>query len=57
MIVTPQSVAFANWRILDVHAKRERLWVERIQQRRFESALGRRPPGKANPEKSEISSS
>jgi hypothetical protein len=39
MIGTPPTVAFANWQILDVHAKRERLWVERIQQRRFESAL------------------
>ena len=39
MIGTPPTVAFANWQILDVHDKRERLWVERIQQRRFESAL------------------
>jgi hypothetical protein len=39
MIGTPPSVAFANWQILDVHAKREKLWVERMQQRRFQSAL------------------
>lgn len=39
MIGTPPTVAFANWQILDVHAKREKLWMERIQQRRFESAL------------------
>jgi len=39
MIGTPPTVSFANWQILDVHAKREKLWVERIQQRRFESAL------------------
>ncbi len=39
MIGTPPRVAFANWQILDVHAKREKLWVERIQQRRFDSAL------------------
>ena len=39
MIGTPPTVAFANWQILDVHAKREELWVKRIQQRRFKSAL------------------
>ena len=39
MIGSPPTVAFANWQILDVHAKREKLWVERIQQRRFESGL------------------
>ncbi len=39
MIGTPPTVAFANWQILDVHAKREELWVKRIQQSRFESAL------------------
>jgi hypothetical protein len=39
MIGTPPTVSFANWQILDVHAKREELWVKRIQQRRFESAL------------------
>jgi len=39
MIGNPPTVAFANWQILDVHARREKLWVERIQQRRFESAL------------------
>jgi hypothetical protein len=39
MIGSPPSVAFANWQILDVHAKREELWLQRIQQRKFESAL------------------
>ena len=39
MIGTPPTVAFANWQLLEVHAKREELWVKRIQQRRFESAL------------------
>jgi hypothetical protein len=39
MIGTPPLVAFANWQILDVHDKREKLWVERIRQRRFQSAL------------------
>lgn len=39
MIGTPPSVSFANWQILDVHAKREELWLQRIQQRKFESAL------------------
>jgi hypothetical protein len=39
MIGSPPSVAFANWQLLEVHAKREELWVKRIQQHRFESAL------------------
>lgn len=39
MIGTPPTVAFANWQILDVHAKREELWVQRIGQHKFESAL------------------
>jgi hypothetical protein len=39
MIGTPPKVAFANWQILDVHAKRENLWIKRIKQHHFESAL------------------
>jgi hypothetical protein len=39
MIGAPPSVAFANWQILDVHTKREELWLQRMQQRKFESAL------------------
>ena len=39
MIGTPPTVAFANWQILEVHAKREELWVKRMQQHEFESAL------------------
>jgi len=39
MIGEPPTVAFANWQILDVHAKREELWAERIQQHEFKSAL------------------
>jgi hypothetical protein len=39
MIGAPPTVAFANWQILDVHAKREELWAERIQQHEFKSAL------------------
>jgi hypothetical protein len=39
MIGAPPTVAFANWQILDVHAKREELWLMRIQQHKFESAL------------------
>ena len=39
MIGTPPTVAFANWQILDVHTKREELWLGRIQQHKFESAL------------------
>jgi hypothetical protein len=39
MIGTPPSVAFANWQILEVHARREELWVKRIQRHQFESGL------------------
>jgi hypothetical protein len=39
MIGAPPSVAFANWQILDVHTKREELWLQRMQQRKFASAL------------------
>lgn len=39
MIGAPPSVAFANWQVLDVHAKREELWLARMRQRKFESAL------------------
>jgi hypothetical protein len=39
MIGSPTSAAFANWQILDVHAKREELWLQRMRQRNFESAL------------------
>jgi hypothetical protein len=39
MIGTPPKVAFANWQILGVHLKREELWLKRMQQREFESAL------------------
>jgi hypothetical protein len=39
MIGAPPTVAFANWQILDVHAKREELWVKRMRQHKFDSAL------------------
>jgi hypothetical protein len=39
MIGTPPTVSFANWQILDVHAKREELWLQRMQQHEFQSAL------------------
>lgn len=39
MIGTPPTVAFANWQILEVHAKREELWLKRMQQHEFQSAL------------------
>jgi hypothetical protein len=39
MIGSPPTVAFANWQVLQVHAKREALWLKRMQQRKFESAL------------------
>ncbi len=39
IIGSPPKVAFAYWQILETHAKREALWVERIQQQKFESAL------------------
>jgi hypothetical protein len=39
MIGAPPTVAFANWQVLDVHAKREELWLRRMKEHRFESAL------------------
>ena len=39
MIGEPPTVAFANWQLLDVHARREELWLARIRQRQFQSAL------------------
>jgi hypothetical protein len=39
MIGTPPKVAFANWQVLAVHAKREELWVMRMRQQEFASAL------------------
>jgi hypothetical protein len=39
MIGAPPTVAFANWQLLDAHAKREELWAERVQQHEFKSAL------------------
>jgi len=39
MIGSPPTVAFANWQILDVHAKREELWLKRMRQHEFQSAL------------------
>jgi hypothetical protein len=39
MIGEPPTVAFANWQILDVHAKREELWLKRMRQHEFKSAL------------------
>jgi hypothetical protein len=39
MIGTPPTVAFANWQVLEVHAKREELWLQRMQEHKFESAL------------------
>ena len=39
MIGTPPTVAFANWQILEAHKNREELWVKRIEQHKFESAL------------------
>jgi hypothetical protein len=39
MIGSPPSVSFANWQILDAHLKREELWVRRIRQHAFQSAL------------------
>ena len=39
MIGSPPRVAFANWQILEVHAKREELWLKRIQRQEFNSAL------------------
>jgi hypothetical protein len=39
IIGSPPKVAFAHWQILEVHAKREILWMKRVQQHKFESAL------------------
>jgi len=39
MIGDPPKVAFANWQVLDVHARRDELWLQRIRQRQFQSAL------------------
>ena len=39
MIGAPPKVGFANWQLLEVHAKREELWMKRMRQREFESAL------------------
>jgi hypothetical protein len=39
MIGALPSVSFAHWQILNAHAKREELWVKRMQQRDFTSAL------------------
>jgi len=39
MIGAPPTVSFANWQILDAHVKREELWVKRMQQHEFQSAL------------------
>ena len=39
MIGSPPRVAFANWQILEVHARREELWLKRIQRQEFKSAL------------------
>lgn len=39
MIGAPPTVAFANWQVLGVHARREELWLKRMQEHRFESAL------------------
>lgn len=39
IIGEPPTVAFANWQVLDVHSKREELWLQRMVQRRFQSGL------------------
>jgi hypothetical protein len=39
VIGSPPTVAFANWQILEVHAKREELWAKRMRQHKFRSAL------------------
>jgi hypothetical protein len=39
MIGSPPNVSFANWQILEAHAKREEIWLKRIQQHEFHSAL------------------
>ena len=39
MIGEPPKVAFAQWQVLDGQAKREELWIKRMQQSEFKSAL------------------
>lgn len=39
MIGEPPNAALANWQVLETQAKREELWVRRIQQHEFQSAL------------------
>jgi hypothetical protein len=39
MIGVPPTVAFANWQVLEVHARREELWIKRMKEHKFESAL------------------
>ncbi len=39
MIGMPPTIAFAHWQVLEVHGKREELWLKRMQQQEFESAL------------------
>jgi hypothetical protein len=39
LIGSPPRTASASWQILSVHAKREELWVERMKQHKFQSAL------------------
>jgi hypothetical protein len=39
MIGAPPKVAFANWQLLEVHSRREELWMKRMQQQEFGSAL------------------
>jgi len=39
MLGSPPKVAFAYWQVLSAHSKREELWMKRMKQRHFESAL------------------
>jgi hypothetical protein len=39
MIGAPPKLAIGNWQILEVHARREEVWLKRIQQHEFQSAL------------------
>lgn len=39
MIGTPPDAGFAYWQFHEEHEKRERLWIQRIQEREFKSAL------------------
>jgi hypothetical protein len=39
MIGAPPKVAFAQWQVLDGQTKREELWIKRMQQSEFKSAL------------------